>query len=93
MALPAGVYEDSIADVALEATTRDDLEWRDRLLPGREPRTVNRYVRAVEAGLNYAMNVGHVANPAAWRIKPLSDDVEDEGETAVFLASSSDIIF
>lgn len=80
------VYNDSIADIALESTTRDDfLEWRDRLLPGREARTVNRYVRAVVAGLNHAMELGHVGNPAAWRIKPLSDDVEDEGETAVFL--------
>lgn len=82
------VYKDCIADLALEAATRDDfLEWRDRLLPGRKPRSLNRHVRAVVAGLNHALELGHVGNPAAWRMKPLSDDVEDDGETAVFLSA------
>ena len=81
------VYEDPIAGLELEAATKDDFrDWRDRLTPGRQPRSVNRYVRAVAAGLNRAVeDLGHVGNPAAWRLTPLSDDVEDEGETAVFL--------
>jgi len=81
------VYKDTVAGLTLEATTRDDfLEWRDRLLPGRKPRSVNRHVRSVVAGLNRALELGHVGNPAAWRMKALADDVEDEGETAVFLS-------
>lgn len=44
----AMVYKDPIAKLQLEEVTRDDFfEWRDRLLAGRKPRTVNRYVRAV----------------------------------------------
>jgi len=80
----ATVYEDTLADLELEALTRDDvLEWRDRLRKGREPRTVNRYVRALVAGLNAAVELGHVGNPSAWRLKALTDDTEDA--TAVFL--------
>ena len=80
------IYEDSIADLELEAVTRDDfLEWRDRLLAGRQARTVNRNVRAVVAALNHAMDLGFLGNPAAWKLKALSDDVEESGETAVFL--------
>ena len=81
------VYEDEFADLELEKVTRDDyLEWwRDRLMSGRAPRTVNRYVRAVTAGLNCAIELGHAGNPAAWRVKALADDVEDDSETAVFL--------
>lgn len=78
--------DDPIAGIELEVATKDDfLEWRDRLLPNREPRTVNRHVRAVVAALNRAVELGHVGNPAAWRLKPLADDMEDSGETAVFL--------
>lgn len=81
------VYEDPIACLELEAATKNDfLEWRDRLLPGRKPRSVNRHVRAIVAGLNRAADLGHVGNPAAWRLKPLADDVDEEGETAVFLS-------
>jgi integrase len=81
------VYKDDIlADLELEAATQDDfLEWRDRLRPGRQPRTVNRNVRAVVAGLNKANRLGHLGNPSAWRLTALADDVEDDGETAVFL--------
>jgi len=80
------VYKDSIADLDLERATRDDfLEWRDRLLPGRAPRTVNRYVRAVVAGLNVAKQLGHIGKPEAWDMTALQDDIEDDGETAVFL--------
>jgi len=79
--------DDPLAEVELESAVQDDfLEWRDRLLSGRQPRTVNRYVRAVVAGLNAAHALGHVGNPAAWSLTPLSDGVEDDGETAVFLS-------
>jgi hypothetical protein len=82
----ACVWDDLISGVVLESASQDDfLEWRDRLLPGRQPRTVNRYVRAVVAGLNKANELGHVGNPATWMLRRLADDVEDEGETAVFL--------
>ena len=77
-------YSDRLASLQLEDATQDDFaDWRDRLLPGRLPRTVNRYVRAVTAGLNRAHQLGHVGNPASWRMPALSDD--EETETAVFL--------
>ena len=80
------LYEDVLADLDLEAVTRDDfLEWRDRLLEGRQPRTVNRHARSVRAALNQAVELGYLGNPAAWRLKALSDDVDESGETAVFL--------
>lgn len=78
-------YTDPLAPLQLEDATTDDFaEWRDRLLPGRLPRTVNRYVRALTAGLNRAHRLGHVGNPAAWRMDALSDS--DEADTAVFLS-------
>jgi integrase len=82
------VYEDDLAGLSLEKATRDDfLEWRDRQLSDeRNPRSLNRHVRSVVAALNYAVEAGHVGNPSLWRLKPLSDDVEDDGETAVFLS-------
>jgi hypothetical protein len=62
-------YEDMLADLDLETVTRDDfLEWRDRLLEGRQPRTVNRHVRSVTAALNQAVELGHLGNPAGWRL-------------------------
>jgi integrase len=77
-------YRDPFAELQLEEATQDDfLEWRDRLRPGRLPRTINRLVRAVCAGLNRAHRLGHIGNPAAWRFEQLPD--EDESETAVFL--------
>ncbi|HEX3836209.1 MAG TPA: hypothetical protein VGG72_21195 [Bryobacteraceae bacterium] len=82
------VYEDKIADFELERVTRDDFEeWRDRHRAGRKPRSVNRHVRSISAALDRAVGLGYVGNPAAWRLKPLQDDVEDEGETAVFLTA------
>jgi integrase len=78
-------YTDTLAGLQLENATNDDfLDWRDRLRPGRLPRTVNRLVRAVTAGLNRAHRLGHIGNPAAWRLEALPDD--DESETAVFLS-------
>lgn len=82
------VYADLLAGLELEGATKDDfLEWRDRLLAGRKPRSLNRLVRAVVAGLNRAVELGHVGNPAAWKLKPLADDADEEGETAVFLSA------
>jgi integrase len=80
------VYGDPLAEVELERATRDDFqEWRDRHRSGRAARTVERQFRSVRAGLNRALELGHVGNPAAWKLKALQDDVEDSGETAVFL--------
>lgn len=77
-------YRDPLGGLQLEEVTLDDfLEWRDRLRPGRLPRTVNRLVRAVCAGLNRAHRLGHIGNPAAWRMEQLPDD--GESESAVFL--------
>jgi integrase len=73
------VFDDPIADLKLERATRDDFEaWRDRLAVGRGTRTVNRYVRSVAGGLNRAIELGHVGNPAAWRLRPLRN--EEEGD-------------
>ncbi len=83
------INKDALAAKALETATRDDFqEWRDRLTKGRQPRSVNRYVRQVMAALNRALELGHVGNPTAWKLKPLQDDVEDDGETAIFLSPS-----
>ena len=83
------IYDDVIADLELESVTRDDfLEWRDRLLEGRQARTINRHVRAVTAALNQALDLGHLGNAAAWKLKALADDIEERGETAVFLDSA-----
>lgn len=80
------VFGDPIADRRLESVTRNDFhEWRERLCEGRQARTVNRNVRAVVAALNRAIELGYLGNPAAWKLRALSDDVEDGGETAVFL--------
>lgn len=80
------VWEDDVASLLLEEASADDfLEWRDRLRKGRQPRSINRHVRSVVAGLNRARQLGHIGNPEAWKLKPLADDAEDEGDTAVFL--------
>jgi integrase len=78
------VYTDAIANLELERVTRDDfLEWRDRLLKGRQPQSVNRQVRSVKAALNRAVELGYVGNPMAWKLAKLSDN--DEEETALYL--------
>jgi len=83
------LYQDVLANFHLDAVTREDfLEWRDRLIAGRQPRTVNRHARSVQAALNQAVELGYLGNPAAWRLKSLSDDIEEGGETAVFIDAS-----
>lgn len=80
------VRYDPIALQVLESMTLEDMQaWRDRLRPGRQPRSINRHVRSVVAGLNKAHALGHIGNPRTWRLTALADDVEDEGDTAVFL--------
>lgn len=84
------VYKDPIANEPLESMTLDDFEaWRERSLisKGLKARSVNRQARAVMAALTYAhTKKGHVGNPAAWGLEALPDDVEDAGETAIFLS-------
>jgi integrase len=78
------IFDDPIADLKLERATFDDFDaWRDRLTAGRRIRTINRHVRSVAAGLNRAIELGHVGNVAAWHLRPLCG--EEEGEP-VFLA-------
>jgi len=82
------VWDDHVATLRLEDATGDDFrEWRERLRKGREPRSVNRQVRAVVAGLNRAAALGHTGNKQAWTLEALADDSEETGETAVFLTS------
>jgi integrase len=78
---------DPLRNMRLDAVTRDDMEeWRGRLTVGREPRSVNRQVRAVVAALNYAVdNGGYAGNPKAWKLTALSD--EGEESTPVFLTA------
>lgn len=71
----------------LENARREDFEaWRNGLRKGRQPRSVNRQVRAVVAGLNYAVkDGGHVGNREAWALTHLVDDGEES--TPIFLTS------
>jgi integrase len=80
------VWNDPLAIVPLAKLTREDMrDWRERLKPGRQPRTINRHVRSIVAGLNRALAEGHVGNAVAWKLDPLADDIDDAGETAVLL--------
>ncbi|HEY2418374.1 MAG TPA: hypothetical protein VGH84_10690 [Steroidobacteraceae bacterium] len=80
------VWEDALAETVLETCTLEDVtEWRQRLRHGRQNRSVNRQVRAVLAGVRRAKQLGHVVNLDAFDVQPLVDDVEDDGETAIFL--------
>lgn len=81
------IFDTPLAGLLLEGVKKDDfLEWRETLLDGRQPRTVNREYRAVAAGLESAVkDCGFVGNPDAWRLEPLADAIEDEGDTAVFI--------
>jgi integrase len=81
------VDSDPIADTKLEDATRADFsDWRDRLMKGRQPQSVNRYTGAVVAALNQALELGHVGDARAWTLKALTDDSTHEEATAVFLA-------
>lgn len=80
------IESDPIADVKLENATRADFtEWRGRLMKGRQPQSVSRYTGAVAAGLNRALELGHIGDSRAWTLKPLIDDSSHDDETAVFL--------
>ncbi len=80
------VWSDPIADMRLESLTLEDMEeWRERMRDGRQNRSVNRHVRSIVAGLNFASGKGHVGNSDAWALTPLSDDIEETAETTVFL--------
>ena len=80
------VDNDPIASLRLDKLSMDDFrEWRERLRAGRTNRSVNRQVRAVTAGLNMAVRRGFIANRSAWDVESLSDDIEQEGSTAIFL--------
>jgi integrase len=80
--------ESAFGAMKLEDVRREDFErWRDGLRKGRAPRSVNRQVRAVVAGLNFAVeDGGYVGNLSAWKLRPLKDDNEED--TAVFLTKS-----
>jgi integrase len=80
------VWLDPLAGIKLERLSSDDFAaWRDRLDNGqRGTRTRNYYVRMVIAGLNGAVELGWLANPAAWKLKRLTE-AQADGESAVFL--------
>jgi len=83
------VWDDPIALLQLEDLTRQDFrEWRERLRPERQNRSVNRHVRSVVAALNRAIREGHSGSPEAWLVDPLADDAEGTGESTVFLTPS-----
>jgi integrase len=71
----------------LEDVLREDFDaWRNGLRKGRQPRSVNRQVRAVVAALNYAVtDGGHIGKREAWKVKQLQDDGEES--TPVFLTT------
>src|SRR5579872_2226328 len=72
------VFQDPIAHLKLEYATKDDFDaWRDRLIVGRRPLSVNHYFRVVAAGLNRAIELGHVGDPASWRLRPLLVEEEE----------------
>lgn len=78
---------DALANLKLEDATREDFEaWRERLMPGRHRRSVNRYTGSLAAALNAALELGHVGDARAWTLKALTDDSSHDEETAVFLA-------
>ena len=81
------VWDDSLATVPLHSLVREDVrEWRERLHEGRQPRSINRIVRDLKAGLNRALKEGHVGDREEWALDPLVDDVEESGDSAVILS-------
>ena len=82
------VWSDPLATIPMHRLAREDFRaWRERIRDGRQPRSVNRIVRDVKAGLNLAIREGYAGDKEAWNIEPLADEVEDAGETAVFLTA------
>ena len=77
----------TFGDLKLEDVRREDVtQWRKGLLRGRQPRSVNRQVRAVVAALNYAVkDGGHVGNKETWKLTHLIDDGEEA--TPIFLTA------
>lgn len=81
------VWDDPLASVPMQQLTRDDVrEWRDRLRDGRQPRSINRIVRDLKAGLNRSLQLGHIGHRESWALEPLADDLEDSGDSAVILS-------
>lgn len=93
----SSICHDMLAGKRLFDVTREDFErWRERMKRdqhGRKrlPQTVNRYVAAVTAALNFAVNVGgHTGNPVAWKLGKLPTEDLNQGQisdeqTAVYL--------
>jgi integrase len=76
----------AFGQMKLADVMRDDVEaWRNGLRKGRQPRSVNRQVRAVVAALNYAVSHGHDGRREAWKLDHLVDDADTN--TAVFLTA------
>jgi integrase len=96
----SAIDEDEIVNRHLAELTREDFEqWRERLRDGeggqsRLNQTVNRYVTAVTAALNYACALkGFQGNPSAWMMKKLPHEGGNEGatteeESAVYLTEA-----
>jgi len=81
------IWDDELAKIPLHTLVREDMrEWREKLRDGRQPRSINRIVRDVQAGLNRALVEGHVGDPMAWKLDPLADDIDEGGESAVILS-------
>jgi len=81
--------DDPFGLMLLEDVAQEDTEaWRKRLRKGRAARSVNRYVRQVVAALNKAVGkLGYTGNPNAWTLEALADDLDESGDTAVFLTA------
>jgi integrase len=78
---------DPLAHRKLESAKREDFErWRERLIPGRQPQSVNRYTDSMAAALNAALEGGHIGDACAWSLPPLTNDASYDEETAVFLS-------
>jgi len=78
---------DPLAHRKLESAKREDFEqWRERLMPGRQPQSVNRYTDSMAAALNAALKGGHIGDARAWSLDALTNDASHDEETAVFLS-------
>ena len=84
----ATVWNHAIAGIRLSDLTSEDFrDWRDGLRAGRQPQSLNRIVRDVQAGLNRAIKLGFIGDPRAWKIDPLVEDNEDTGSTTATVLS------